>query len=140
MEEIKETKQEEKEKEEIEELNLGFGIGNCLHYLETHKELYDDGIEDDSDDDISIDRYDDFGKKIKPFEQYKLMCHRFHGKKPKKLKKLSSKEYQKQLKQKKQKQFLQLQPSKALSLLQFRLQCSNHSEKHQNEISNESKK
>ena len=51
-----------------------------------HKELLHDGIEDDNDDEIDINRYDDFGNKIKPFEQYKMLCHQFHGKKPNKSK------------------------------------------------------
>ena len=69
-----------------EDINLGFGIGKCLEYLNNHKELLHDGIEDDNDEEIDINRYDDFGNKIKPFEQYKMLCHQFHGKKPNKSK------------------------------------------------------
>ena len=99
MEEIKQNKESKEIKEndnkEItqifnDEINLGFGISECLQYLENHKTLMDDGIQSD-DDEIDIDRYDDLGKKIQPFEQYKMMCHRFHGKKPKTAKEKSSK-------------------------------------------------
>ena len=76
------------EKNEIfnDEINLGYGISECLQYLEKHKNIMNDGIQSDDEDDIDIDRYDDLGKKIEPFQQYKMMCHRFHGKKPKKSK------------------------------------------------------
>ena len=84
------TKHTENTEERLfsDEINLGFGISECLQYLEKNKTILDDGIQSDEEDEIDIDRYDDLGKKIAPFEQYKIMCHRFHGngKKPTKTK------------------------------------------------------
>ena len=78
------VERKEKEYQFLDDQNLGFGIGKCLIYLGQNPELLNDGLEEEENDDIDIDRYDDLGKKIKPYEQYKMMCHQFHGKKPRK--------------------------------------------------------
>lgn len=64
-----------------EDVNLGFGVAKCIEFLKTHGGV-DDGLQDDEE--IDLDRVDDLGRKIKPLEQYRMMCHRFHGKNPSK--------------------------------------------------------
>ncbi|EKE40950.1 hypothetical protein ENUP19_0337G0018 [Entamoeba nuttalli] len=64
-----------------EEVNLGFGVCKCIEFLKTHGGV-DDGVKED--DEIDLDRVDDLGRTIKPLEQYRMMCHRFHGKNPSK--------------------------------------------------------
>ena len=48
-----------------DEANLGFGVAKCLSFLKTHGGI-DDGLEDD--DDIDLDRVDEFGRKLKPMD------------------------------------------------------------------------
>ncbi|ELP87336.1 hypothetical protein EIN_095930 [Entamoeba invadens IP1] len=75
------TEQKEGQNEIGDEQNFGFGVSKFLTFLQAIGG-YDDGEKEDEE--IDLDRVDELGKKMKPLEQYRMMCHRFHGKNPSK--------------------------------------------------------